>query len=369
MPCNKCHECRERGDKFCIYCGEMLDGPAPGYDQKCIGGFCDMCERSRMMGYTYCTRCGRKLKNDENILLTIGFYVGCVTAMVLTCLVLFEYAVAIWGIPQVLPKIGDAGSTLILVIPKIINIISFNGVLSQIYYILLFIAVSVCLALYLYKAYGPVMELAEGNNEPIKSTALFEVPVLFAVLFFWEYIYAFILTLMGVDMGKLPEMDTWKWLYELLEASVWEEVITRILLIGLPTVIIALAWKHEGRTSWKYLFGGFGFSKVSLVLIVFSAFIFGAGHLENWGSWKFFTTFAFGLIAGYLFCRYGVYATIIMHFMTDYMSAEEWLLGSSAPIMTTLLIMLISFACVPYTYIYLKKGVLGIRDLFRSSEQ
>ena len=385
MPCNRCHECRERGEKFCIYCGEYLNYPRSGCErcQECIdegdaycrfcgkrltpyeGEGCEMCQQSKAMGHTYCRYCGRKLRDEENIFLTIGFWVGITVSVLLSFLVLFEYAVAIWGIPQVLPRIGDYGSTLILVIPKIINVVSFNGVPSQIYYILLFIAVSACLALYLYKAYGPAMELGNGNKGPIKDTALFEVSVLFCVLFIWEYVFVLILTFAGVKIDTLPERETWQWMYELLEASVWEEIITRILLIGLPMAIVALAWKREGKGSWKYLFGGFGFSKISLVFILFSAIIFGAGHLNSWGSWKFFTTFAFGLIAGYLFCKYGVYATIIMHFMTDYLSAESWLLGSSGSIMSIMLILMCSLACIPYTYIYLKKCVDGTRNLFK----
>ncbi|MBP5734261.1 MAG: CPBP family intramembrane metalloprotease, partial [Candidatus Methanomethylophilaceae archaeon] len=142
-----------------------------------------------------------------------------------------------------------------------------------------------------------------------------------------------------------------------------------ILLIGHPVVLIALFYYTEGKSSWKYLFGGFGFSRKALILIVFSAFIFGAGHLTNWGWWKFFPTFVFGLIAGYLFCKYGVYATIMLHFLTDYMSAESWFFGTSNATLTALSFFMLSVACIPYTYIYVRKLIVGTKDVFKGRDK
>ena len=134
-------------------------------------------------------------------------------------------------------------------------------------------------------------------------------------------------------------------------------------------VLIALFYDKEGKSSWKYLFGGFGFNKKAIVLIFFSAFIFGAGHLQNWGWWKFFPTFVFGLIAGYLFCKYGVYATILLHFLTDYMSAESWFFGTSNATLTALSFFVLSVACIPYTYIYVKKLIVGTKDVFKGRDR
>ena len=357
MSCGRCDECRARGDSFCVYCGEYLTP----YTRN----GCDRCEECRSNGDAFCRYCGKKLTEDENPFLMIGFVVGMLTAVILTYYMVFEYFVALWGIPQVLPNLPDYGSTLILVVPVIIDVVSFNGVLSQIYYILLILAVTVCLGIYFWKAFRPIQELSKGDTKTIRETAFFEMPILFAVLYIWELIYVLVLQGMGVEISGLPDRDTWKWMYELLEASVWEEVITRILLIGLPMLLVVLIRKEGGKDSWKLLFGGFGFSRTALVLIIFSAFIFGAGHLNNWGWWKFFTTFAFGLITGYLFCKYGVYATILIHFLTDYMSAESWLFNTQNSVLTSLTFLLLSFVCLPYTYIYVKRMVVGIRDLIK----
>ncbi|MBO4357245.1 MAG: CPBP family intramembrane metalloprotease [Candidatus Methanomethylophilaceae archaeon] len=361
MSCGRCDECRARGDNFCVYCGEYLTlSPRSGC------GRCDECARN---GDSFCKYCGKKLIKEENPFLVIGFVIGMLTAVVLSCLMVFEYFVALWGIPQVWPNLPEYGSTLIVVVPLIIDVVSFNGVLSQIYYLLLILAVTVSLGLLFYKAAKPIQKLSKGDNKTVRNTAFFEMPVLFAVLYIWEMIFFLVLESMGVEIGGLPDREMWKWMYELLEASVWEEVITRILLIGLPTVLIALFYHKEGKKSWRYLFGGSGFDKTALVLIFFSALIFGAGHLNNWGWWKFFPTFIFGLIAGYLFCKYGVYATIMMHFLTDYLSAESWFFGSEYTILTGLTILMLSFVCIPYTYIYVKKMVVGMRDIIRGQDK
>ena len=356
VACDRCRECMERGDRFCVYCGEMLK-PLPRSG-------CDRCSECFDNGDTFCRYCGKYLTDDEHPLLKIGFAMGLITAVILSIVLTLEYSAAIWGIPQVLPRLPDYGSTLIIVVPVVVDMISFNGILSQIYYILLILAVTASIGVLFYKAIGPAKSLMKGNNRKIRDTAFFEMPVLFSVLFIWEMAYFLILQGLGVDTNGLPDRDTWIWMYELLEASVWEEVITRMLFIGLPTALIAFQVKKEGKGSWKYLFGGFGFSRTAIFLILFSALFFGLGHVGGWGWWKFFSTFVFGLITGYLFCKYGVYATIAMHFLTDYMSAEGWVLGNDSAFFTAMTFALLSFICMPYTFIYLKRGALALRDLF-----
>ena len=239
MSCGRCDECRARGDNFCVYCGEYLTPkPRSGCER------CDECARN---GDSFCKYCGKKLIKEENPFLVIGFVIGMLTVVVLSCTLVFEYFVALWGIPQVWPNLPDYGSTLILVVPVIVEVISFNGVLSQIYYLLLILAVTACLGLFFYKAVKPIQKLSRGDNKTIRETAFFEMPVLFAVLYIWELILVIVLQGMGVEINGLPDRETWKWMYELLEASVWEEVITRILLIGLPIALIALLYDKEGK--------------------------------------------------------------------------------------------------------------------------
>jgi len=153
--------------------------------------------------------------------------------------------------------------------------------------------------------------------------------------------------------------EPWVEIFAYLEASVWEEVVSRILLIGVPMFILCVLFKgrtgtlcepFEDRWSaedvvvpdvsevvpdgaagkkefkwWNYLLGGTGLNYAAVILIVFSSMIFGLAHIPLWGVWKSFQTFIMGMIFGYIFAKYGVYATITLHFLADYLSSISWI--------------------------------------------
>ena len=52
-----------------------------------------------------------------------------------------------------------------------------------------------------------------------------------------------------------------------------------------------------------------------------SAAMFGFGHIEQWGSWRVIDTGLAGLALGYLFLRYGLAASIMLHFSFNYLIA------------------------------------------------
>ena len=94
MTCDRCKECQDKGDKYCIYCGEMLIRPIPGpgcarcdecrangdnfckYCGKPLKSYregCDRCEECLNNGDKFCRYCGKSLVKPENPLLTISF--------------------------------------------------------------------------------------------------------------------------------------------------------------------------------------------------------------------------------------------------------------------------------------------------------
>lgn len=125
--------------------------------------------------------------------------------------------------------------------------------------------------------------------------------------------------------GAVP---IWARMMGLAGASVWEEVIVRFLMIGVPLFLIkTLSNKESGsfsedlskkRIPFKELIGGrnvFGRSEVTLIIL--SSSLFGLAHL-GWGPWKVVPTFVSGLLFGYLFIRVGLHASIVVHFLIDY---------------------------------------------------
>jgi len=128
-----------------------------------------------------------------------------------------------------------------------------------------------------------------------------------------------------------------------------------------PMLIVGLILKENGTKRWRYLTGGFGMSREALIFIFFSAAMFGIAHVPGWDLWKLFPTFLFGLIAGYLFVKYGVYATIAMHFLMNYLMSSDWMFGDGG-VTVALLMLVIMILGIPYVWVYAKRGLVYLRD-------
>lgn len=159
-------------------------------------------------------------------------------------------------------------------------------------------------------------------------------------------LYDLIVSLFGGSPAASPinidNRNAWVFLFELANASVYEEVAYRILLIGVPMTIGSLivrvmevnrggTWNGSGPAgrhivgAWRYLFGGVvrrDSPKETLaaawVFLFASATIFGFAHGPGWGWWKIIPAAIGGLGFGYLFLRHGVGAAILGHFVNDY---------------------------------------------------
>ncbi len=128
--------------------------------------------------------------------------------------------------------------------------------------------------------------------------------------------------------------NAWFYLYDLARASVFEELLFRALLIGVPMALGAALWRAANGTrggvlsALKYLWGGqlrAESSREALVvgglLVLASSVIFGVQHYVGWGWWKTLPAAIFGLALGYVFVRHGIGAAILLHFLNDYLSS------------------------------------------------
>jgi hypothetical protein len=148
-----------------------------------------------------------------------------------------------------------------------------------------------------------------------------------------------------------------------MNAAVWEEVICRIALIGLPLMLLGIAKNEKG--AWKGLLGGTGVNRFAIVLIFISSAIFSYGHLAGWDLFKMIPTFVTGLALGYLFVRYGVYASIMLHFLVNYMSSVSWVFDSlGADLMLSLFILSVVVLGLPFIFSYAIQGFKRLRAEF-----
>lgn len=337
---------------------------------------CPECPGSRNSGYRFCIGCGRDLsRRASSPVLMFGLAITAICVLILGV----EVFTAFYKSGYVFSNLYSYSNGFLILTPYPTTMFTITGIPLQIYYVILLIVMTVSVAWTVYMFIGPLRSYAANGDEgPIKNTALFESATLFAALYVIELAFTMFLLLSGVDIGPGVSGDDWELMFLLLDASVWEEVVSRILLIGVPMMAIVLILRYRNSDTvddiadeetpwWRYLLGGFGMSRIAVVFIVFSALIFGIAHIPGWGLWKAFPTFLFGLIAGYLFVKYGVHVTIMIHFLTDYLSSFGWLAPNGNTFMVLFLLAIALFGLV-YVWVYVKRCASYLKNEFIDGE-
>lgn len=113
--------------------------------------------------------------------------------------------------------------------------------------------------------------------------------------------------------------------YQISLAPIVEEIGFRAMLIGIP--LFALYYgKTSGRSFFKSLWHPYknlhvyDYKKVYTIIIVVGVF-FGAAHVisgEPWSIGKFSQAAASGIILGWVYFRYGLLPSILIHWATNY---------------------------------------------------
>ena len=333
MSCERCDECREAGYLFCIHCGEPLDA-------------CPHCEESMAEGHAFCISCGRPLRpvpekpvqSSWNVIRNI--VIG-VSALV-TLLMITELCAMLLGIGDVWGWASHSYYDVLLLIPKLTSVGLLGGTGLQMFWIVIVVAITASVALLLYQSLPALRAPRDEVAERFSETPLYWVALLLGAALFLNIICA----LMQIDDMTLPD-DTGigfvpEALYAYANAAVWEEMITRMVWIGIPMTVLGLLCRK--KDALKYLVGGFGMSRAALILIVVSSVVFGFGHLSGWGLWKVLPTFISGLAMGYLYVRFGVHASIAFHFIVDYMAV---LVDGPLAILASVILMVVIVSGIP----------------------
>jgi hypothetical protein len=226
-----------------------------------------------------------------------------------------------YGMKWVVPAILDEwhGFDMIVIAPVIVKFLTISGYSLLVFYFFLIGAiVSSCTWVFVTSIRGFSKELSMTAVSREHSPLFETCGLLFATLFF----SVLVALLFRTTASEVPSTGTLQEsLFLLANASVWEELIVRVMLIGLPLLIVDLLRRNR-RYKWhSYLLGGgFKIGAPEAVLIAISAAIFGYAHFTGgWGAWKIIPASAGGLAFGYLFLRFGLAASIMLHFATDYL--------------------------------------------------
>ena len=107
-------------------------------------------------------------------------------------------------------------------------------------------------------------------------------------------------------------------------APLLEEFVFRIILIGIPLFVL-----YSGRASIRYFVKclwnpsslNMLHSKKAILLILFVGISFGFAHIafsDSWSEGKFAQATAGGIILGWVYLRYGIVVSLLIHWATNY---------------------------------------------------
>lgn len=340
--------------------------------------YCPGCGKQIPDDAQFCPHCGRTLETyaayagigpqDASVNQTVkdvGHAVGSYTSLGILALLLIEAGFLVWSISVILPIATDPahGTTLYLLWPgpnPIIYLPPLNGLAFGLLDILIVAVIVASLAYMIYMSAEPLRQELRLEMPKEGHSPLYRITTILLAVLAVDLIYTALILIFNVPTSG-PALDTWQALYAYASASVWEELITRVLWIGVPLLIIDLAMRKRGKLS-QYLLGGSRiFGAEEMILIWVSASIFALGHSVYWDPFKLIPTFAAGIGFGFLFIRYGLYSCILLHFANDYISIPA-IVTNSDPLLqvTGIIIIGLGFIGIPFLIVYLRRMVLFV---------
>jgi hypothetical protein len=254
----------------------------------------------------------RKIAKTISVFVMLTFIAQLVLSLV----------ILVYGVTLVVPAILDdwGGFNLFLVLPVIITIVKLSGFSLLVYYFFLIGAIIASCAWVIASSIDGFSKELSMKAKTRDHSPLFEVcGLMFATLFF----SLLIALLASPSTDDVPAEGTVaENLFLLANASVWEELVVRVLLIGVPMMVVdAFRRKRQPKFHSYFMGGGFKMGVPEVALVLASSIMFGYAHFASgWGAWKILPAAVGGIAFGYLFLKFGLAASIMLHFGTDYLS-------------------------------------------------
>ena len=330
---------------------------------------CDECEKFREMGYKYCIKCGSPLvaptqpaKVKEK---TSAWYKTVVPAMILMVIgIVASLICLLTGFVDTYNNLDtEIVKTSIIFIVTSIKICTISGAALKADWIFMAIVLVVCMALILYKSKDFFQFKQPNREERVSKTPLFWLSLLLTSTLFLTILLTILMSALNIDVTTpegITNMTATEALFYYSEAAVWEEIEFRVFFLGVPMAIVALLCKQ--KDFYRYIVGGCGVSKVGLVFMVISSVMFSYAHVSGWGAWKMAAVMIGALAFGYLFMRFGLYASIIAHMINDYTGVFSVVAPGFATFFNIFLILL-GLVCLPMLIKKVVRGCKHTREL------
>jgi len=374
--CDGCRSSYNAGHSYCVKCGRPIVREAYAAAD---GTECDGCKAGSGAGHLYCVKCGKPIVRPpvpeapkEEGLRKLVSMVGLIAVAACTAMLFFEIFAVFWTMGGIWSGMEGYRIGIIFLVPFPVILFYVGGIVAKFYYLFLVFAVLVSFVLLIVNSREGISRIFSGRLDKLDDMPLYGVVTMFAMYISISMMLILLVTAVGYDPAVPDDpVEEWMLWFALLEASVWEEVLCRVLMIGVPLMLFGMYMKQND--SWKLLFGHSEINRFSVVLIILSAAIFAAAHIGGWDLFKVIPTFVCGLALGYLFVRYGLYAAIMLHFLVDYMSSVVWVFGasaatdefiSSAELMLVMFMLFIVVLGIPFIVRYAKRGFIAMKRLF-----
>ena len=339
--------------------------------------FCSRCGDQLAPGANFCSRCGQPVipvqaapyqaypttRNMTIRDLVMGM--GTYASIALVALLAINVVIALWGIGLVYPQEGSI--SLFVIVPFIVPLVTLSGGAFFLYYVLLAAAIAASFAWLAWKSTGSI-----GDEMVLRAPAkghspLYLVGTVFMAVLAFNIVYYLIIQGAGTSPNtpSFGSAELWQIIYGYAEASVWEEIVSRVLLIGIPLLIIdGLIRSSDPEFRMKrvhryILGGGFEIGKKEAFFLAFSSLMFGAAHVFAWDLYKVLPAAVAGLAFGYLYLKVGLYASIMLHFAFDFLSVPLDVFPGSDLLSVVLGLAIIAWVLVgiPYLVLYFSKMV------------
>ena len=262
----------------------------------------------------------------NNTLSALTRAAGLILMFICTAVLFFEVFTVFWSFGTIWSNIGSGHVGILILAPSPCVLTRITGAAAEMYYLFIVASVIVSFVVLLYTSRDGIRNILQRKKVRVYDIPLYGVVTLFAADISFNIIFnAAIMASGGTPTVPEPSGPIWTEWFSYMNAAVWEEILCRVLMIGLPMAAVGLMTGERG--SWKRLFGRFDADRAAVVFILVSASLFAYGHLDGWDVYKLIPTFVGGLALGYLFVRYGIHAAIMLHFLINYLSSFTWVLG------------------------------------------
>ncbi|MEW6069664.1 MAG: hypothetical protein AB1485_03525 [Candidatus Thermoplasmatota archaeon] len=245
----------------------------------------------------------------------------------------------------VLPYLSTYQWVFFVLIPIPIGIFPVEGPLLMLYY-----------AFVIFVILFSFIWLVKSKKRADNFITLAQV---FLATLFFMHIYYWLLTVFGISY-EVPHFEEWrfeKYIFSITNACFHEELVARVLLLGLPLLFVHAIIGRAKRVGNYLLGGNLEVDGAATFFLILSSLIFACAHfLLGWDIYKILPTFVAGLALGYLFLKFGLYLSILLHLSFNYLGVVLGALGSLAPLIVTIIRSFLLFIGFVYFLKWLRKG-------------